>query len=377
MVARHLHQRTAGTPEDVVRSVAALHSTDPATPYISMWTRVPGFEIGDLEHSLYDRRSLIRMHSIRRTLFLFDRDDAVWFHAGATRDIASKERERFYGWLAAVMPAERIASHVERLSEAVMETLSGRVLSTRELAHLIPGLAQEIEIGSGKWVAKVPVSTRLLLILALDGLVVRARPAGTWRSSQYRWARSDEWLGDPLPRAEPEEGRVMILRRYLETHAPATLTDIRWWTGWTAKFAREALVGVEAVEVELEDGSAAYVLPDDPGVDGSGRDVVAFLPALDSSTMGWKERAWYLGPHGGEVFDSVGNAGPTVWVGGRIVGGWGQRADGSVVHEVLDEVGDRVARRIAEEAEALGEWLEERVVMPRFPSPLGKRLAKD
>lgn len=169
----------------------------------------------------------------------------------------------------------------------------------------------------------------------------------------------------------------MILRRYLETHAPATLTDIRWWTGWTAKFAREALVGVEAVEVELEDGSAAYVLPDDPGVDGSGRDVVAFLPALDSSTMGWKERAWYLGPHGGEVFDSVGNAGPTVWVGGRIVGGWGQRADGSVVHEVLDEVGDRVARRIAEEAEALGEWLEERVVMPRFPSPLGKRLAKD
>ena len=47
--------------------------------------------------------------------------------------------------------------------------------------------------------------------------------------------------------------------------------------------------------------------------------------------MGWKERSWYLGPHAPDVFDNVGNVGPTIWLGGRIVGGWAQTADGTVV----------------------------------------------
>src|SRR5690606_19308535 len=115
---------------------------------------------------------------------------------------------------------------------------------------------------------------------------------------------------------------------------------------------------------------------DDPGAGGVTEEVVAFLPSLDSSTMGWKERSWYLGPHGGEVFDSIGNAGPTIWVGGRIVGGWGQKPDGTVVYEILEDVPERTASSIADEAQALGAWLGERVVMPRFPSPLGRRLAQ-
>src|SRR5690606_7380322 len=119
-----------------------------------------------------------------------------------------------------------------------------------------------------------------------------------------------------------------------------------------------------------------YQRAEDPGAGGGGEKVVAFLPSLDSSTMGWKERSWYLGPHGDEVFDSIGNAGPTIWVGGRIVGGWGQKPDGTVVYEILEDVPKRTASRIADEAQALGEWLGERVVMPRFPSPLGGLVAQ-
>ena len=60
---------------------------------------------------------------------------------------------------------------------------------------------------------------------------------------------------------------------------------------------------------------------------------VALLPALDPTTMGWQGRGWYLGPHGPRLFDRSGNAGPTVWVDGHIVGGWAQRPDGEVVHQ--------------------------------------------
>lgn len=376
IVERHHHGRTASGPEEVVRSVAALHSTDPPSPYISTWARLPGFSLGDLERSLYEDRSLVRMHTIRRTLFVLDRDDAVWFEAGATRDIARKERARLAQWLAAVMPGDRIPGHLERLTSGVLEALSGRQMTTKELAPLVPGLTDEIEVGSGKWAARVPVSSRLLFILAMDGLIVRASPVGTWRSSQYRWAVAEEWFGDRRANLTEPEGRVGVLRRYLETHGPATMNDIKWWTGWTVGNTREALAGADTEKVELEDFGVGFVVSGDTGGGSGGGGIVAFLPSLDSSTMGWKERDWYLGPHGSEVFDNIGNAGPTVWVDGRIVGGWGQRLDGNVVYELLEEVPRKVATRIREEAASLTDWLGDRVVMPRFPSPLGRRISE-
>ena len=375
LAERHHHGRTATGPEAAVRSVAALHSTDPTTPYLSGWARVPGFAIDDLGDALYRTRSLIRMHTIRRTLFVLDRSDAVLFEAGATRDIARKEWARLYKALAAVMPEQAIEPHLERVADEILAALKGRELSTKELSAAVPDLGRKFEMGSGKWITEVPLGTRLPYILAMEGRLIRAEPLGTWRSSQYRWALAEDWLGGAPEQVTEEEGAIGVLRRYLETHGPATITDIRWWTGWTVARTKSALAKLETEEVELEGDAVGLVLAGDPGAGGGGDGAVAFLPSLDSSTMGWKERDWYLGPHGSEVFDSIGNAGPTVWADGRIVGGWSQRPDGTVVYELLDDLSPRIGSRVEEEATSLGEWLGERVVMPRFPSPLGKRLA--
>ena len=56
----------------------------------------------------------------------------------------------------------------------------------------------------------------------------------------------------------------------------------------------------------------------------------ALLPVLDPTVMGWKERDFYLGPHGPLLFDTNGNAGTTAWWDGRIVGCWAQDPDGVV-----------------------------------------------
>ena len=113
---------------------------------------------------------------------------------------------------------------------------------------------------------------------------------------------------------------------------------------------------LDAVEVELDDG-IGYVLPDDLAPVRTPHRWVALLPGLDPTIMGWKERDWYLGAHAARLFDRNGNAGPTVWADGRIVGGWGQRADGVVEAEVLEPVdatgrargrtGGRGAHRVA------------------------------
>jgi hypothetical protein len=159
-----------------------------------------------------------------------------------------------------------------------------------------------------------------------------------------------------------------LLRRWLWTFGPGTLTDIRWWTGWTARLARETLSAVGAVEVGLDD-AVGYVLPDDVGPVGPVAPWVALLPGLDPTVMGWKERAWYVDDRDPRLFDT-GNAGPTVWANGRVVGGWVHRPDGEVAVELLEEVD--AASRTAIEARRLElrEWLGDVRVRSRFPAAL-------
>ena len=81
------------------------------------------------------------------------------------------------------------------------------------------------------------------------------------------------------------------------------------------------------------DAGPGWVLPDDQApVPGRRSRGWRCCPSLDPTTMGWKERDWYLGDHGPALYDYNGNAGPTVWVDGRIVGGWAQRPTGEVVY---------------------------------------------
>jgi hypothetical protein len=90
--------------------------------------------------------------------------------------------------------------------------------------------------------------------------------------------------------------------------------------------------------------------------------------------MGWKQRDWYLGPHADQLFDRNGNAGPTVWATGRVIGGWTQTADGRVVVRLL-QTADRATRTLVEgERERLEAWFGGTRVVPRFRTPLERTL---
>jgi prepilin-type processing-associated H-X9-DG protein len=90
--------------------------------------------------------------------------------------------------------------------------------------------------------------------------------------------------------------------------------------------------------------------------------------------MGWKERDWYLGPYAPRSFDRNGNAGPTVWADGHVVGGWGQRADASVVVRYLERVDAATKARIEKERRRLETWLDGARVTARFRTPLEKEI---
>jgi Winged helix DNA-binding domain len=102
---------------------------------------------------------------------------------------------------------------------------------------------------------------------------------------------------------------------------------------------------------------------------------VSLLPALDPTVMGWSDRSWFLGPHARALFDGTGNAGPTIWLSGRVVGGWAQRPDGEIATRLLEDVGADAAALIEAEAELVAGWLKGVRVIPRFRTPVERELS--
>jgi hypothetical protein len=359
---------------DAVRSVVAFHSSDPASVFLSAWARTQELEIRRLESALYAERTLVRMLAMRRTLFVVPRELVPVVDAAASQAVAANERRKLEKFIDESGVSDDPAAWLAAAGAAALAALEARgEASTSELAGDHPLLAERLRMGLGtRWEADVGAASRVLLLLAAEGKIVRGRPRGGWTASQYRWVPIER-LG-PLERPEPGDARAELLRRYLAAFGPVTETDMRWWTGWSARNARAALASVRHAEVDL-DGAVGYVLRDD--LEPEPREVpsAALLPALDPTTMGWKLRDWYLGPHVEAVFDRNGNAGPTVWWGGRVVGGWAQRRDGEIVYRLLEDVGEDAERTVEAEGERLAAWLGDVRVTPRFRAPLERELA--
>lgn len=359
---------------DVARGLVCLHATDPATVYLSAWARTTKPTIEAMGRALYDDRLLLRMLAMRRTMFVVPSDEVAIFHAAAATGVARTERRRAVS-LAAMLGVSNPAAWLRKAEKAALAALEKRGEATaQELAADVPALRRKVCLNWGKkYEGEIAMSSRVLLLLAVEGKVVRARPRGSWVSSQYRWAPMDRWLGRTIPAMTVSEAQVEVIRRWLARFGPGTEGDIRWWTGWTAREVRAALATIGAVEVEL-DGHRGYLLPDDLETTRKPKPWVALLPPLDPTTMGWRERDWYLGAHKSHLFDRNGNAGPTIWVNGRIAGGWAMRSTGEVVTRLLEDVGRAASRAVESEAAKLTAWIGSAPAVPRFPTPLAKEL---
>ena len=371
--------------EDVVavaESLVGIHSSDPVSVFLGALARLRSPRIGDVEAALYEHRRLVRVLGMRRTMFVVPTELAPILHHACALALASQERRRVVRLVedAGLVPRGEGAAWVREVETKTLECLARRGEAVAgELSREVPELRAQIPFGEGKkWAGKQGVSTRVLFLLAAEGRAVRGRPRGSWISSQYRWATTANWLGSDIAALPVGEARHELLRRYLLGYGPVTAADIRWWTGWTAAEARRVIETLDPapVAVELDGGSTGYVAGDDVDPVPPPSPSAALLPALDSSVMGWAERDWFLGPHRQALFDRSGNAGPTVWWDGRVVGGWAQRPDGEVGVRLLEKVGPTAERAIADQPKRLRTLIGDVRFTPRFRTPLERELSE-
>lgn len=370
LARRHFLAEPGASVGDVVGGVVGLHTTDPATPYLSLWSRLPGVTVADLDAEVYDRRSLVRHLGMRRTLWTVRVRDLPAVQAAASVRVADTERRRLIADAQKAGVCRDGATWLAAARAAVLDYLTANGPSdAKTLRAALPELTGSWDPAPGKrWGGETPLAPRILTVLAAQGDIVRGPNDGRWTTSRPRWVVADSWL-DPVPEVDPDEARATLLRRWLAAFGPATVADVKWWFGHTLSWARQGLRDVGAVEVNL-DGTTGFVLPEDLDEEPPVQRWCALLPGLDVTTMGWFDRDWYLGPHRDQVFDRNGNAGPTVWCDGRVVGGWRQDEDGRVELLLLEDVGRAADKELRKRAAELTEWLDGVRVSPRFPSPL-------
>jgi Winged helix DNA-binding domain len=363
--------RTDDLPQ-IADDLVALHSSDPVTVFLSAMARMAHPSIAAVEQALYVDRSLIRHHGMRRTLWVATPPVVQLMHAAATRDLLTNERRRTSQLLAAsgVQDPERWLADAEK--QVLADLRKHGPSNAREIGQRIEALRQRLQLAPGKSYAAVQSAhTRVLYILGFAGKMLRGQPSN-WINGAYRYVDAESWLPGGLGDLDPRLAAAELAARWLQRFGPATTIDLQWWMGWTLKRTRQALADCGAVEVDLDDVTG-WLAADDPPL-APVEPWVAVLPGLDPTIMGWKQREWYLPSTSLEVFDGVGNGGPSLWVDGRVVGGWAQTKDGSIHVHYFERVGADRRREIDQRIDELKSWIGETRFTVRFPGDIHARL---
>lgn len=381
LVRRHHLAGDADGAEAVVRALVALHASDPASVYLSVLARSATATLTDVAAAMYERRSLVRWMAMRRTLFVFCREDVPTVQAAVSTAISAMLRRRLVSQL------ERNGSDPPLQCDTgrwlvELETRVERALARRGVATGAQLAADEPDLQTrilARTASERPhnVTTPVLTLMSADGRLVRSTPTGAWTSRQHRWELVENWWPEGVPAIDPDRARRDLARRWLERFGPARAEDLQWWTGWNATTTRRALESLSIEEVELQGQTGIDLADAEDGLFDAATDqpVAALLPALDPTPMGWQERDWFLGVDPAQVFDRAGNIGPTVWWDGEIVGSWATTPGGDVRWELVADRGAHARDAVEQAASKLHARLHGAVVTPAIRTPLERSLA--
>ena len=311
---------------DVVRDVGLMQAQVLSAAEIGLCVRVRGLTVADVRRELYERRTLVKMWSIRGTLHLVPADELpLWAAAVRGPEPFWESRE----WLGRHdLTPKRAAA----LFDAIADALEGRCLTRAELADEVTArLGWRHEKLSSQW-------GELLAPAALMGTLC----FGPLRSGNVTFVRADEWIAG-WSDVDVDGSRREVLRRYLRAHGPAKPDDFRRWSGFDRDVARDLFDDLaDELEQVRVDRLRAWLLRGD--TDDFAREPagVHLLPQYDAYVIGFRPRDPLLpapvqerikrDPKG--QFESVTGMSPLL-VDGVVTGFWRRSKAGIDVEQVV------------------------------------------
>ena len=331
LLARQLLlERSSIGSVEAVRHLVGLQAQAPNAPYVALWSRLGSFGPGEVGAAI-EARALVRAPLWRGTIHLVDARDFL-----AARGLLQPLYERTFSTnfarnVQGIAPADVVAAGKAALDE--------RPRTRAELARLL----------AERWPDGEPMSLAYAITHLLP--VVQVPPRGIWGASgQATWAAAETWLRAPLE-AAPTPGEHVL--RYLAAFGPATVADVRAWSG---------LAGVAEVMERLrprlrtvldERGRELFDVPDAPLPDPETPAPPRFLPEYDNALLSHADRTRIIADGGKPPLPpGGGGARGTFLVDGFLRGTW-RLAEGAVRIEPFSPLSRHESQDLDGEAEAL------------------------
>jgi len=273
----------------------------------------------DIEHLLWEKRSLVKTWAMRGTLHLLPASEiGVWIAALRQRPWKiTPAWEKYHGIS---------KSQLDSLTGVIPSVISGEPMTREELTAAVVAKTRDRGLGealSSGW-------SQVLKPAANQGLLAQGPPRGRNVTFVDRGA----WLGGAIAEPSAEEAMRIGVERFLDANGPATMADFARWFGVDPKTGRELMTPVleRLVPVEIDDYQGwlttrgAKAAPNtDPARSAH------LLPGFDPYTLAPLSHREHIIPKGkvDEVSKAAGWIAPVILESGRIVGTW-ETEDGSI-----------------------------------------------
>jgi hypothetical protein len=285
------------SPVEVVRWMGAMQSQERTIAKWSVAQRLASPDEAAVDRALADG-SIIRTHVLRPTWHYVAGDDLRWI-VELTAPRVHRVNAHYYRQLGIDDAlAKRVRTELERVLE------NGEALTRIDL---------------GERLAKVAPDQRqmnyLLMRAELDLVICGGPPRG----KQHTYALVDARA--PGARSLPrDEALAELATRYFQSHGPATLKDLGWWSSLTMRDARRAVTAAGLERVIVRDRE--YWTTGDPPPARPRAPTAHLVQGYDEYVIAYRDSR---DVHGGLPL-TIGRPDPgflhAVLSEGRVLGGW-------------------------------------------------------
>ena len=262
-----LSRRALSVP-DALEHLVGLQAQNPNGPYFGLWSRLSEFHPDDLAGRI-DRRVVVRIALMRWTLHVVTANDCVRLRP-QTQPVMERRMRALFGRQLVDVDLDRLVALGRELVEA----------QPRSLGDVGRLLAQE-------WPGYEP--SLLGNALAALAPLVHVPPRGMWgRNGRAVQTTAERWLGRPLDAAGPPDE---LLRRYLAAFGPATVDDMRTWSGLRGIGCVIERLRPRLLSFRDEHGHELFDVPGAPLPDPATPAPPRFLPECDNAVLAHADRA--------------------------------------------------------------------------------------
>jgi hypothetical protein len=331
-----LLERTDADVATLVRRVGGLQAQTPPNPMVALWSRVAGFERGQLLDAIH-AGTVVRGTTLRGTLHLHEVDEyrAMRMALQPTLDTLVNSLHR--------------RTRSEDLEPALAISSAMIEEAPRTIGELKQAFKERLPHSD-------PQALGILVRYRMQLLMVPDPDAPNGYPHLARFAQARDLVGDTL---DPTVDLELIVRRFLETLGPGSARDAQVWSGVRGlKDVMHAMRDAgELVTVTTFEGHELYDLHDAPRPEGDTPAAVRFLPMWDNLLLSHADRTRVLAPADKAYISSKnGMPPPTFLVDGFVHGTWHVERTGPAAELQLTPFG-RTSRSDQDAVVAEGERL--------------------